>query len=255
MSDEPYTDALLYDLEFQDFDEDVAYYVALARALAAGGAVVELGCGTGRLTLPLAHAGLQTIGVDRAPAMVERLLAKLDGANPEVKARLAVEQADYRQWAPDAPVALVLWPFNALHHLDSPATLTEVLARVRTWTHPRGVLALDAYLPDPELYGSDPDQRYEPHQLVDPRSGEVLETWEHGWWDAEAETTHFVQVYRRPDGSERRVHLALRMFRREVLRRCIDDAGWELVAEYGDFDGTALTTDSLKWVAQLLNPG
>lgn len=254
VSDEPYTDAILYDLEFDGFDEDVIYYVELSRALVAGGPVIELGCGTGRLTLPLARAGLSTVGVDRAGAMVDRLDAKLESESPAVRDRLEVVRADYRTWAPPEPVSIVLWPFNALHHLESPEALTAMLARVRSWTRPRGVLALDAYLPDPELYGTDPEREYEHHQLVDPRTGEVLESWEQGWWDAEAETTHIVQAYRRPDGSQKRVHLVLRMFPHATLLRCIEAAGWTVVAEYGDFDGTSLTPHSLKWVAQLLNP-
>ncbi|MEO0602319.1 MAG: class I SAM-dependent methyltransferase [Myxococcota bacterium] len=255
MSDEPYTDAFLYDLEFDGFDEDVVYYVELAKVLAAERPVIELGCGTGRLALPLARAGLPTVGIDRAGAMVDRLDVKLEQEPGEVRARLEVVRGDYRTWSPPKPASVVLWPFNALHHLDGPAALTAMLARIRSWTCPRGVLALDAYLPDPELYGTDPDRRYEPREFVDPHSGERIESWEQGWWDAEAETTHIVQAYRRPDGSERRVHLVLRMFTHDQLLTSIRDAGWQLVAEYGDFTGTALTPDSLKWVAQLINPG
>jgi len=254
MSDEPYRDGLLYDLEYRDFDEDVAYYVELARALAAGRPVVELGCGTGRLTLPLARAGIDTIGVDRAGAMVDRLEEKLGTEPADVAARVRIVRADYRDWAPDERVPLVLWPFNAVHHLDSTDALVAMLALIRRWVRPRGVLALDGYLPDPDLYGPDPETRHERRTFRDPRTGEPIESWEQGWWDAAARTSHVVQVYRRPGGAETRVHLRLRMFTRDELHEAIRRAGWRLVAEYRDFGGEPPAPDALKWVGQLVGP-
>lgn len=251
MTDEPYTDAVLYDLEYAHFDEDVLFYVNLARRLAPRGPVVELGCGTGRLTILLARAGIPVIGVDRANAMVDRLEAKLAEEPATVAERVRVVRSDYRSFAPEAPVPLVVWPFNSLHHLDSPEALTAMLARIRSWLTDRGVVALDAYLPSPELYGPDPEARHEVRQLVDPRDGEVLETWEQGWWDADEQKNHILQVYRRSDGTERRVHLALRMFEHDRLLACIEEAGLSLGGEFGDYLGAPLAEDALKWVAWL----
>ncbi|MEN0064758.1 MAG: class I SAM-dependent methyltransferase [Myxococcota bacterium] len=251
MSDEPYTDAVLYDLEYEHFDEDVSWYLGLAQQLAPRGPVIELGCGTGRLTLPLAKAGIFTTGLDRAGPMVDRLEAKLRGEPAAVQEALCVLREDYRAYAPPEPVPLVLWPFNALHHLDSEADLVSMLMRIRSWMGPHGTLALDAYLPDPTLYGTDPERRHEQRRFVDPRDGIELESWEQGWWDAENQTSHVLQVYRRPDGTETRVHLALRMFTRRALHQAISEAGWTLISEFSDYQGTPLADNALKWVAVL----
>ena len=62
--------ARLYDLDLADERSDIDLYLALARG--AGGAILELACGSGRIALPLAAAGHAVTGVDRDPQMLER---------------------------------------------------------------------------------------------------------------------------------------------------------------------------------------
>lgn len=61
---------------------DVAFYRELARA--SGGPVLELGCGTGRTLLPIAQAGIDCVGVDASPAMLDIFRAKPLPANLEL---------------------------------------------------------------------------------------------------------------------------------------------------------------------------
>ena len=71
---EDYTDPDLFDLENQDFEPDGPFYLALAKKL--GGAALELGCGTGRVTIPLARQGIEITGLDIVPGMLATLEAK-----------------------------------------------------------------------------------------------------------------------------------------------------------------------------------
>ena len=65
---EHYRDAALYDYEYRRRRDDVAYYVGLAdRVLGGPGAVLELGCGTGRVTAALARAGHDVVALDGEP--------------------------------------------------------------------------------------------------------------------------------------------------------------------------------------------
>src|ERR687886_3131524 len=61
--------ARLYDAWSRSVTEDIPFYVE--EALAAGGPVVELGVGTGRIAVPVAEAGVRVIGVDSSAAMLE----------------------------------------------------------------------------------------------------------------------------------------------------------------------------------------
>lgn len=244
--EDPYGDGTLYDLEYAEHDEDVDWYVMHARR--ADGPVLELGCGTGRLTLPIARSGVAVHGVDRAPRMLRVLEDKLAGEELSVRQRIRLIESDYRTLEPDRTFGAVLWPFNALHHCEGPDDLVATLERIRGWTSPQGRLALDCYLPDVELYDRDPEDRYEPRWFVDPRSGGSLESWEQGWWDAEQRVHHVLYTYRHRDGREERCHLALRMYELPELHQMLASSGWVLEQELQDFVGTAVGPGALKWV-------
>ena len=72
--------ARLYDLDLAEDPGDVDLYLALAAR--AGGKVIELGCGTGRITVPLAAAGHDVTGVDIDPTMLARARARAEAAKP-----------------------------------------------------------------------------------------------------------------------------------------------------------------------------
>ena len=244
--DDPYADGVLYDLEYALHDEDIDWYVLHARR--AVGPVLELGCGTGRLTLPIARAGVSVVGVDRAPEMLRTLVRKLAHEAPATRDRVQTIESDYRTLEPGRTFQTVLWPFNALHHCDGAADLTETLRRIRGWCRGGGRLVLDCYLPDIELYDRDPDDKYEPRWFVDPRSGGTLESWEQGWWDADERVHHVMYTYRHRDGREERSHLALHMYELAEVHTILAAAGWVLVQEAQDFVGTPVRAGALKWV-------
>ena len=247
IDDDPYADGALYDLEYADHHEDVPWYVLQARR--SRGPVLELGCGTGRLTVPIAQAGVQITGVDRATPMLETLRGKLGAESDEVRSRVALLEGDYETLEPGGPFGAVLWPFNAMHHCAGPDAVVAVLRAALGWVKPRGLLALDCYLPDLDLYDRDPEARFEPRAFRDPRSGQPMESWEQGWWDADAHVHHVLYVYRHPDGREERTRLQLRMYPLAEVRRMLAVAGWELEHESRDFSGAPLEEDALKYVA------
>ncbi len=61
-------DAIFYDSYLMGLPGDVAFYIEQARK--AGSPVLELGCGTGRILIPVAEAGIDIVGLDNSPAML-----------------------------------------------------------------------------------------------------------------------------------------------------------------------------------------
>lgn len=251
MNDDPYADPALYDLEYADHREDLAYYTRLASS--SPGPILELGCGTGRLTLPMARAGAHVDGVDLAPAMLEGLRLKLAAEPPPVQARVRFWEADFRALPAHTrrDYAWVIWPFNALHHCKGPEDVVGVLLAARERLATGGGVALDVYLPDRELYDRDPGKTYEHRIFKDPRTGRPLHTWEQGWWDEAEHVHHVVYTYRDHQGSEERAHLRLRMFERDELTRLVREAGFRIAFSAEDFEGRPVRPGSLKWVLQL----
>lgn len=249
--DNPYADPALYDLEYADHTEDVTYYQRLA--VDAEGPILELGCGTGRLTLPMARMGARVDGIDLAPEMLEGLRLKVASLEPKDQARIRFYKADFRV-LPDhleSAYDLIIWPFNALHHCRSEEDVEQTLLGALNRLAPGGRIALDVYLPDRELYSRDPKQTYEHRIFEDPRSGMPLHTWEQGWWDEPTKTHHVVYTYRHRSGFSEKCHLRLRMFEHAELIALFERLGLKVVHSASDFVGSARTPTSLKWVVQL----
>src|SRR3954467_5004750 len=126
----------------RDPSGDAAFYRALAQE--SGGPVLELGCGTGRVLLPIAALGIACVGVDASPAMLAALRAKNPPSNLElVEARMETFDLGGRRFR------LVTSPFRAfLHLLDVEAQLAAP-ADLRRHLAPGGAVALDVF--DPKL--------------------------------------------------------------------------------------------------------
>ena len=151
-------DAATYGERFADvYDDwygdvsDVEGTADTVEALAAGGPVLELGIGTGRLSLPLVERGLEVHGIDASPAMVERLRAKPGGASVHV---VLGDFADVAA-SVDGGFAVVLVAFNTLFNLASAEAQRRCFANVAGRLRPGGAFVVEAFVPDPEPGGDD----------------------------------------------------------------------------------------------------
>ena len=244
-----YNEPALYDLEYDTQTEDVIFYVKTAHQSA--GKVLELGCGNGRITLPIARSGLKIIGLDNNPKMLTHFRNKLSHEPESVQQRVQILEADYRDIPNCGLFSLILLPFNALHHCNDHHDVLKLLECVKTRLTPNGRFVLDCYLPDPVLYQRDPNARYAEQSMIDPRTKTAMTSWETSWYDALAQVHHVTYVYQRETGEKWEVQLKLRMFYPQELRALIDLAGFRVVNEASDFRGTPLDGQSLKWILEL----
>lgn len=249
MRPDPYAIPALYDLEYQNQHDDVGFYVGLAAH--APGPILELGCGNGRIALPMARVGAVVHGVDRSADMLADLAAKVAEEPAGVRRRISWEEADYRELSPERRYARVYWPFNALHHCPSAADITRVLRMAYSALLPDGEVVLDCYLPDRSLYQRDPDARYEERHFTDPRDGGVLYSWEQSRWDEATRTHRVIYVYQREDGHQDRIVLDLHMYERAEIEAAIAAAGLQITWEAEEFNGAPIRPTSLKWVMHL----
>ena len=136
-----YLSPKLYDLVYADYVADIPAHVAAAKA--AGGPVLEMCCGSGRILLPLREAGVDADGLDAEPAMLSALRAKL----AERKLTAGVFEGDMRDFTLPRRYAQILVAFNSfLHNLtqdDQLATLRCCREHLET----DGVLRLAVFHP------------------------------------------------------------------------------------------------------------
>ena len=166
-----YEDAELYDFEYRDHRHDVSWYRGIARKLGASVKVLELGAGTGRITIPLAVDGHDVTALDRMPTMLARLQDKL-ADQPLAAAKIEPVLGDIC----GMPLAtdtfdLVIAPFNVLMHLYRWQDLLACFREARRVLKPGGTFALDVLLPDLQWLTWDPDERHSVTYFTHPRTG------------------------------------------------------------------------------------
>jgi SAM-dependent methyltransferase len=142
-----------YDLEHVGHTDDIQFFVDLAVRLKPA-RVLELACGSGRVTVPLAEAGARhgfdVVGVELVPEMLEEARRKREEASAEARRSLA--EGDMRSWKAPEPFDLILVPCSSVCHL---LTLEDQLAAWRgAWTNlrPDGRFVVDVRMPDIGAY-------------------------------------------------------------------------------------------------------
>ena len=122
--------------------DDVGFYRDVCAR--QNGPALELGCGTGRILLPLLASGLDIAGADRSLPMLARLrrdAGKRDLAEPRVA------QMDLRALALRGAFATILAPYSLITYLTEPADVDAFLSAARRLLEPKGILVLDAFVP------------------------------------------------------------------------------------------------------------
>jgi ubiquinone/menaquinone biosynthesis C-methylase UbiE len=91
-----------YDLEHLGDEEDISFYLGLARRLRPK-SILELGCGTGRITLPLAEQGTnygyRVVGLENQPEMLDSAAEHRRRAGPQIQQCLSFVEGDMPSWA------------------------------------------------------------------------------------------------------------------------------------------------------------
>ena len=134
--------ARYYDLSHDRLTEDIPYL--LQQAAETGGPVLEIGCGSGRLLLPLARAGYDVTGVDVSPEMLARAEARLAAEPADVRRRVRLLAGDARtlQLPGNETFGLIFFGYNTFMHLDE-AAAGAALKRLRPMLRPGGRLLID----------------------------------------------------------------------------------------------------------------
>ena len=219
---------------------DVGFFVEAA--IESGGPVLEVGCGTGRVLIPTARAGMAITGLDLSPDMLEVCRGKLKAEPEEVRARVRLEEADMRHFALGQTFRLVTLPFRPFQHLTTVEDQLACLGCIHRALAEDGKLILDIFNPRLE-------------SLVQTKFGEeVSEEPEFSMQDGrrvirrhkvvsrdEPNQINFVELIyyvSHPDGRKERLVQAFPMrylFRFEA-EHLLARAGFEVEQLYADYD-------------------
>lgn len=245
-------EASIYDKVYAKEQADVPFWQNLALDYCGdGGEALELACGTLRVMLPVAAAGVRVTGIDESPFMLELAQKKLDAAPPKIRARIAIQPGDMRTFELDRQFNLIYIPFNTLGILLTIEDQLAMLAQVKKHLAPGGVFAFDVFFPDVErLHGavlsrwqlemdeSFPDGSRVQRDLVreiDLRRQITFITWRNKEYQDQVLVREWL------------TDLKLRYFFAHELEHLLARAGFEIVHYWGNYERQNFWDMSAPW--------
>lgn len=219
---------------------DISFYIEAAEE--SGGPVLELGCGTGRVLIPIARSDVQIVGIDLSHHMLQVCHDRLQNEPEEVRARAQIFEADMRNFNLDRTFSLITTPFRPFQHLITVEDQISCLECVNRHLVEGGRLILDIFNPSLESltrdnlgeeFGEEPrfdmpdGRQVVRRQIVSERDvyNQVIQ----------AELIYYVTY---PDGREERlVHsFPMRYLFRYEAQHLLERCGFDVVDVYADFD-------------------
>ncbi|MBD3162911.1 MAG: methyltransferase domain-containing protein [Candidatus Eisenbacteria bacterium] len=220
---------------------DVPFYVE--EAVRSLGPVLELGCGTGRVLIPIAREGIRITGLDLSVSMLAVCRARLAEEPDEVRQRAEIVQGDMRCFALNRRFALATIPFRAFQHLTAVEDQLSCLDSVHRHLDEGGRLILDLFNPSlPSLVqeiepgkpmGEDPE-----FEMPDGRRVVRSFRLRSRDWHAQLLDVEMIYAILHPSGRiERLVHrFPLRYFFRFEVEHLLHRAGFRVERLYSGYD-------------------
>jgi SAM-dependent methyltransferase len=225
----------LYDRAYErlrDPSGDAAFYRSLARE--QGGPVLELGCGSGRVLLPIAREGIACVGLDASRAMLEAFRQK----DPPSNLLLVHGRMESFDLSPER-FRLIYSAFRALQHLVAVDDQLACLAGVRRHLAPGGLFAFDVFAPKLDRIAAEDEPEAEDVRF--PLDGDEVVRFVRLHRDRAAQTQDVTFRYeRRRDGrvvDSREAVARMRYFFRYELEHLLARSGFTRVEFLGGFDG------------------
>jgi SAM-dependent methyltransferase len=217
---------------------DLPFYLELAARM--GGPVLEMGCGTGRVLLPIARAGTEIHGLDSSASMLQVLRERIRSEPTEVQRRIVLHEGDIRTFRGPRKYPLITIPFRPLQHMY---TLEDQVAALRTAAfhlEKNGVLAFDVFFPNFALLDQIGKEDLEMEWPVESHPGSIIRRYYclEGV-DKVRQTFAITFIFRTYDAdvlvSEEITPLKMSYYTYPHLKALFLLAGLETVEEYGSF--------------------
>jgi len=219
---------------------DVGFFVEAAKT--AGSPVLEVGCGTGRVLVPTARAGVDIVGLDLSSHMLAECRKRLLGEPEAVQRRARLIEADMRDFDLGSQFTLVTIPFRPFQHLITVEDQLSCLASIRRHLVEDGTLILDLFNPSLDFLVNRPvgEELDDEPVFTTPDGRSVIRRHKTVAIDRFQQVGHYELIYyvTHPNGRQERLVQAfpLRYLFRFEAEHLLARAGFTLEHVYADFE-------------------
>ena len=246
--------ARFYDPDLGDWDDDLQMVELYAAR--CGSPILELGCGTGRVLLPLARRGYRITGIDASAAMLEQAQAKVTGE--DLGELVTLVQQEMGELELGERFTLAFAALNSFAHLHTTGDQLAALARIHRHLNPGGLLILDLFNPDLARLLDSRGQVSLARVMTDPETGHRLMRFFSEEVDLGQQLIHTTYIVDEIDagGNVRRTlfPFTLRYLFRYELELLLRHAGFEIEAVYGSHDLDEFSGESEQMITVARRP-
>lgn len=231
-----------YDADYRYYTDDLAAILELATD--CGDPILELGCGTGRLLLPLAEAGHTITGIDLSPALLAIAHQKIHSSPVTIhQSQVTLVEADLRTFdLAQKAFSFAFCTSNTLMHLSTQADQLALLRNAHRHLGQDGLLLIDLFNPDPARLLAVNGLQELADQWEEPVTGAQVLKWSVRTvdWAEQRQETIFIYEEIFPDGTVKRTFcpFTLRFLWHSEAELLLEKAGFAVEGVWGDFDGS-----------------
>lgn len=237
---EEFTDPPNYDIEEGERSaERIAFYCDLAKTV--GGPVLEIACGSGLVTLPIAAQGLDVTGIDLARPMLEHARKKAESQ----KLSIRWVEADARSFELGKKFQLIYLTGNAFQAFLRREDQEALLASVKRHLLPEGVFAFETRNPSGHDLNNQPEEEFDQSYLS--VEGYIVSVSFIQTYDPIAQVMYWTSLRRWNDGErdhKRETHIACRFTYPQELEALLHYNGLQIVQQFGNWKKEALLATS-----------
>ncbi len=236
-----YRNPVYYDLQNKNFTEDIPFYLKQIEKF--GQPVLELACGTGRITIPIAERGIEITGLDISEPMLSYAKTKAEEKGVDIE----WVKADCRNFELSKKFNVILLPFNSICLLRDISSIESCLSRVKAHLKEDGRFIIDVFNPNLKLLTRDPSKRYPVFEFPDPGTGETVVVTENNIYDASTQINKVMWHYKIGNRAEEITEeLDMRIFYPQELKEILQCNGFEIESVSGDYDESPFVSASPK---------
>ncbi len=238
-----------YDLEYGEFEDDLPLYLELAGR--TGSPVLDVGAGTGRVTLALARVGFRVTGVDESAEMLACVQAKSAGG-PALDRQIECVQSSISEFDGGGRFRLAIVALNSFRHLLTTEDQLAALRSIRRSLVPGGVCVIDVDNPDPVVLAQNDGVLVLHWEKANPFTGQFVQKWITYRTDRGAQIQYYTLIYDAIDGDgtvhRTRVSMPLRYTYRYEAQLLLERAGFAVEDVFGSYQRDAYDDDSERMI-------
>lgn len=243
INSEEYDDPILYDKENNEYIEDLSYLMKWA-SRSEGLPIIDLACGTGRATIPLAKLGYALIGVDIHRGM----LCEAKKKSSSHKLQIEWVEQDCTNLKLNIKSKLIYSVGNSFQHFLTNEEQDGLLSSVNKHLEIGGVFIFNTRFPSPEeLLQPDTEEYWKSY--IDKDTQNKVDVYTISKYDSLSQIQHYTTIrkYLNSDGKmidEKRTNIRLCYVFPKEMERILFLNGFETVNIYKDWKETPITNDS-----------